>query len=183
MASIVVEREFAHRHDDDELSRLVHSAEWCMGRYGVRSRRHYFAVDGSRVVCIFEAPDAEAVRSVGRAAGIDAPRHLWTATIELGRDRDADRAPTLAEAGYSLVVVERSLPEPVVFSEVQSIEDASRSCFDMRRIAFLRAYFSLDGRRMLCLYAAPDAEAVRVANRQAGLPFEAAWPARVVEGT
>lgn len=182
MASIVVEREFDRRYDDDALNRLARSGEWCMGRYGVKPRRHYFAKDGSRVVCIFEGPDAEAVRNVGRAAGIDAPKHLWTATVMLGRDRDANSAPRLTEPGYSLVVVERSFPEPVVFSDVQAIEDAGRSCFDMRRIAFLRTYFSLDGRRMLCLYAAPDAEEVRIANRQAGLPFDAAWPARILDG-
>jgi len=182
MASIVVEREFDRRYDDAELNRLARSAEWCMGRYGVKPRLHYFAIDGSRVACIFEGPDAEAVRNLGRTAGIDSPKHLWTATVMLGRDRDANSAPRLTEPGYSLVVVERSFPEPVVFSDVQAIEDAGRSCFDMRRIAFLRTYFSLDGRRMLCLYAAPDAEEVRIANRQAGLPFDAAWPARILDG-
>ena len=181
MVSIVAEREFDRRYNDDALNRLVRSGEWCMGRYSVKLRRHYFARDGSRVVCIFEAPDAEAVRSVGRAAGIDAPRHLWTATVELGRDRDADGAPTLTEAGYSLVIVERSFPEPVVFSDMQAMEDAGRSCLDARGIAFLRTYFSLDGRRMLCLYAAPDAEGVRIANRQVRLPFDTVWAARVLE--
>jgi hypothetical protein len=34
----------------------------------------------------------------------------------------------------------------------------------------LRSYLSLDGMRMLCLYAAPDLEAVRQANRLTGLP-------------
>jgi Nickel responsive protein SCO4226-like len=182
MAPIVVEREFARPYDADEWNRRVHSGEWCMGRYGVKPRRHYFAVDGSRVACIFEGPDAEAVRNVGRAAGINLPKHLWTATVELGRDPDADSAPTLTEAGYSLVIVERSFPEPVVFSEVQALEVAGRSCLEMRGIAFLRSYFSLDGRRMLCLYAAPDAESVRVANRQSRLPFDAAWPARILDG-
>lgn len=37
---------------------------------------------------------------------------------------------------------------------------------------FLRSYFAKDRRRMLCLYAAPDAESVRTANRTAGLPFD-----------
>jgi hypothetical protein len=42
-------------------------------------------------------------------------------------------------------------------------------------VRFLQSLFSLDRRRMLCLYAAPDAEAVRHAQRGAGLPFERIW--------
>ena len=33
---------------------------------------------------------------------------------------------------------------------------------------------------MICLYRAPDAEAVRKANRTAGLPFDRVWPARAL---
>ena len=47
-------------------------------------------------------------------------------------------------------------------------------------VRFLRSYFSTDGRRMLCLYEAPDVESVRFANRQAGLPFDLAWGVRAL---
>ena len=40
---------------------------------------------------------------------------------------------------------------------------------------FLKSFFSRDGRRMLCLYEAPDAEAVRIAESQAKVPYECAW--------
>lgn len=30
---------------------------------------------------------------------------------------------------------------------------------------------------MVCIYAAPDAESVRSAQRQAGMPFETVWAA------
>jgi hypothetical protein len=33
---------------------------------------------------------------------------------------------------------------------------------------------------MICLYQAPDAEAVRHANRMAGVPFDRVWPAQVL---
>ena len=39
-----------------------------------------------------------------------------------------------------------------------------------------RSDFSTDGRRSLCLYRAPDAEAVRLAQHEAGLPFDVVWP-------
>jgi hypothetical protein len=47
-------------------------------------------------------------------------------------------------------------------------------------VSFLRSYFAIDGRRMLCLYEAPDVESVRFANRQAGLPFDRVWGARAI---
>ena len=79
-----------------------------------------------------------------------------------------------------LAVVEREFPEPVVFDDIQAIEDKASLCLQMHRVRFVRSYFAVDRRRMVCLYEAPDVEAVRLANRQAGLPFETAWGAQVV---
>ena len=49
---------------------------------------------------------------------------------------------------------------------------------ELHRVTFLRTFFSLDCRRMLCLYQAPDAESVRLAQRQAGMPLERVWACR-----
>jgi hypothetical protein len=76
-----------------------------------------------------------------------------------------------------LVVVERSFPEPVEFFDVQAMEDRFSWCLEMRNVRFLHTYFSADRQRMMCVYEAPDAESVRDANRQAGLPFERVWTA------
>lgn len=77
------------------------------------------------------------------------------------------------------VVVERSFQEPVTYEELQCREGRSRWCFDMHQVEFLYSYFSKDRRRMMCVYRAPDAEAVRVANEKAGLPFDRVWTASV----
>ena len=77
----------------------------------------------------------------------------------------------------ALVAVERTFPEPVVFNEVQAIEDAASWCLDIHNVRFVRTFFSADRRRMICLYEAPDAESVRLAQRQAGLPFDSVWAA------
>ena len=73
------------------------------------------------------------------------------------------------------VIVERTFPEPVVFGDVQALEDAHAWCLDLHGVRFLVSYFSDDRKRMICLYEAPDAEAVRRVNRQAKLPFDRAW--------
>jgi hypothetical protein len=78
----------------------------------------------------------------------------------------------------SIVLVERSFPEPVA---VEDIRGRGASCLEVHRVRFLSSYFSRDRRRMMCLFEAPDADSVRLAQEKAGVPFEAAWTSRVVE--
>ncbi|MBZ0252845.1 MAG: DUF4242 domain-containing protein, partial [Candidatus Methylomirabilis sp.] len=48
-------------------------------------------------------------------------------------------------------------------------------------VRLLRSYVSPDRLRMICLFEAPDAESVRIANRKAGLPVDRVWTASVHE--
>lgn len=178
MATVIVERTFRRPRGVAELGAMMASTKWCMTLHGVEARRHYFSADGRRLVCVFDAPDAEAIRGAIRSGGLSMPAHVWTASIHPGPGRSQHEIPE--PSGGTLVVVERSFPEPVRFGDVQAQEDASRTCFDLRGIAFLRSYFAIDRLRMLCLYVAPDAEAVRQANLAARLPFDLAWPATVL---
>ncbi len=75
------------------------------------------------------------------------------------------------------VVVERSFDEAKAFDELQRAEDAVAWCLEQHDVHFRRSYLSLDGRSMVCLYDAPDAESVRVTQRKGGLPFTRIWPA------
>jgi hypothetical protein len=93
----------------------------------------------------------------------------WAGTVH---ESAAEDAPP-AEAAN--VVVERSFDAPVTLAELQAREDAGIHCLESRGVRFVRSFFSRDRRRMLCLYAAPDAEAVREAQRGAGMPFDSVW--------
>ena len=75
------------------------------------------------------------------------------------------------------VIVERAFDEPVSIDDIQAIEDRGAWCLEMYRVRFLQTYFSTDRKRMICVYEAPDAEAVRVAQSKAGVPFERVWAA------
>ena len=79
----------------------------------------------------------------------------------------------------ALVVVERSFETT---EDGESVFDGDVSCFDLYQVKLVRSYLSPDRKRMICLFDAPDAESVRVANRQAGIPFERAWTAGVFHG-
>jgi hypothetical protein len=78
------------------------------------------------------------------------------------------------------VVVERSFDEPVTIEEIQALEDAGASCLEAHEVAFVRTFFSRDCKRMICLYRAPDAEAVRMAQRKAGMPVDSVWSFRLI---
>ena len=77
----------------------------------------------------------------------------------------------------ALVMVERLFEEPVAYEALQANEDKNAWCLQLHNVRFLRSYFSTDRRRMICVYEAPDAESVRLAQRQMALPFERVWTA------
>jgi len=80
-----------------------------------------------------------------------------------------------------LVIVERTMPAPVTLEQLAGAASSGSSCFEAHRVRLLRSLLSLDGTRVLCEYEAPDAEAVRQANRKAGLTFDRVWTADVYE--
>jgi uncharacterized protein DUF4242 len=75
------------------------------------------------------------------------------------------------------VIVERSFDEAVEFEALQARGEKISWCLEQHRIRLLRSYLSSDKKRMICVYEAPDAESVRIANRQADVPFDSIWTA------
>src|SRR2546423_15489435 len=63
---------------DEEHGRLGQRLDNCLAAYGARWMRSYLSSDRVRMVCEFEAPDAEAVRTSFRSAGVAFDR-VWTA--------------------------------------------------------------------------------------------------------
>lgn len=146
----------------------------CLALHGVDYRGSLLGDGGRRVICFYMAPDAEAVRIVNRQGGAAFDR-VWTAEIPGGHGDDL--LPRDAAAPW--VAVERGFPAPVAFTELQAREAVHGWCLEAHGVRALRSYVSTDGRRMLCLYAAPDAEAVRQVQVTAGMPFDRAWQAEL----
>ena len=93
----------------------------------------------------------------------------WPGTVHDAPDVSED------EVLGANVVVHRSFDDPVALENLQAIEDANIQCLDTHRVRFMRTFFSTDRLRMACLYTAPDAESVRIAQRQATMPFDSVW--------
>lgn len=75
-----------------------------------------------------------------------------------------------------VVMVEYELPPE---AEQEPLARRIDRCLALRGARWMRSYVTLDGRRAVCQFEAPDAESVREAFRMAGQPFDRAWVARV----
>lgn len=171
MTDVFLERAFEPPLTVTAVKALLSDAPACFDRHRVRWLESHLARDGHRMVCHFLAPDTESARIALRQAGADA-RILWRGAVH---DTPALDLPGLTSAN---VLVERSFTRPVTVEQIQVIEDAAAGCLQSHRLRFVRTYASLDGRRMLCLYQAPDAESVRLAQREAGMPLDRVWSFR-----
>jgi len=80
MTHLIVEQTFETLLTDEEHARIGQRLDHCLEAYGARWMRSYLSTDRRRMVCEFEAPDAEAVRSSYRSAGVAFER-VWTAEL------------------------------------------------------------------------------------------------------
>jgi hypothetical protein len=168
VSEIILERTFDEPTTPREVLDGLEVSGGCFDLHRVDWNASYLGLDGLRMVCHFSAPDMESTRIALRQLGQDTSR-MWNASLHDSPGAEA------AEIAAANVIVERSFDDAVELQAVQDIEDAGIRCLEMRNVRFLRTYFSADRRRMLCLYSAPDAESVRQAQREAGVPFDAAW--------
>lgn len=73
------------------------------------------------------------------------------------------------------VVVERTYDPGKTQEEIDEMMSASSPCYELRRVKHVLTVISLDGRRALCMYDAPDAASVRDANDENGDPYDRIW--------
>ncbi|HEU5293806.1 MAG TPA: DUF4242 domain-containing protein [Burkholderiaceae bacterium] len=77
---IVVERTFDAPHTEADMAAVKSRMRPCREAYGVSWKRTVVSADRRRVICEFEAPDAETVRRIQYEA--DAPfDRIWVATV------------------------------------------------------------------------------------------------------
>jgi len=88
MAILVLEQSFEIPIAEAELNSAAKQLDRCLERHGARWMRSYLAKDRKRLICEFEAPDAERVRESYRSAGLDFER-CWVADV-YSRDNPTD---------------------------------------------------------------------------------------------
>jgi Nickel responsive protein SCO4226-like len=80
MDYVIVERHFEQPISEEAVRALARDSAWCQEMHRARLLRSYLSADGLRMICLFEAPDAESVRIVNRTVG--APfDSVWNARL------------------------------------------------------------------------------------------------------
>jgi hypothetical protein len=170
MKLVVVERTFGDPVTYESIKAAFDREPGCLEAHRVVYLKSYVARDQKRMICLYEAPDTESVRRVQDK--VKAPfLRAWPAhTIPFADPEPKD----------GVVVVERELDPALDEAAIRAAakDDTCRTQWGCRLLA---TYLSTDGRRCLCLYEAPDAEAVRQVQRRGTLPFERAWTSAVRE--
>jgi hypothetical protein len=162
-ANLFLERTFDEPLTREDVLEGGRESARCFDLYRVRWHGSFLASDGRTLICRFSAVDMESARLALRDPDVDLSR-LWSGTVYEGRK------PVTPN-----VVVERTFATPVEFEDIAAIGLAKPWCFETQRVTHSHSFFSRDGKRMLCFYAAPDAEAVRIAQREAAMPADAVW--------
>ena len=163
MTHLILERVFEPPLTLADVHERAQTSGWCFDLHRVGWHESFLGNGGRTLVCSFDAPDAESARIALRTSGADT-RRLWTASVH-------EPSP----AATPNVLVERSFAEPIKFERAHALEEAKGWCLEQHRVRWVRSYVASDGRRTLCLYQAPDAESVRLAQHEAGLPVDAVW--------
>lgn len=171
MSVVLVERSFPEPVDFGDVQALEHRSASCLQAHDVRFLRSYFSRERRRMICLYEAPDAEAVRLVQEKARLPFDR-VWTTSVV----RHA--AP---EPRDDAVLVERTFDAPLDEAWIRGAAARGASCLEQYGCRLVWSYLSADGRRATCVFSGPDTESVRQTQRLAGMPFDRAWPATVHE--
>lgn len=79
------------------------------------------------------------------------------------------------------VVVEVNWPEPLTMEELFDEDTETMRCLGERGGRWIRSLVSLDRKRTVCVFEAPDAESVREAYRRGGVENFVIWAADTVE--
>jgi hypothetical protein len=145
----------------------------CLGQENATWIYSLLSIDRLRMMCRFEAPDAEAVRRSYRRAG--GPFHrIWSGQIvaPAGPPRTADPA--------TLKVFEGTYPDGFTDADWDHANHHILPCYLEHGVEWVQSFVSGDRTRVVCEINAPDAEVIRAAHRRFAIPFDRVWPAMVI---
>jgi hypothetical protein len=166
MADVFVEWNIETPLSECDVRRLTDDGNGCRDLYKVRLQGSLLDEQGRRLICHFRAPDAESVRMALRCVGAHIDL-LWTGTIH-----DKSKRAT------GNVVVEYTLSRSVLADTDKAIDATATEWRETYGFQLARAIISRDRKRMICLYEAPDAASIRLAQFLNDSPTTTVWPYR-----
>jgi len=133
----------------------------------------FVAQDGSRSICEFAAPYAEAVRESCRESRMPFDR-VWSSEIWItGQQTNPieDKEPIVVEVTFDL---------PVTQEMCDTNKKQAEGCLSELGVFPTYSLVSMDGRRSICFFWASSAEDVRSLYRKVGMPFDRIWRAKLI---
>ncbi|HKP95581.1 MAG TPA: nickel-binding protein [Fibrobacteria bacterium] len=89
MAHVIAESSFEKPFTEEEENRGAKEIDRSLEKTGSHWIRSYYSEDRRRMICEFEAADAESVRSAYTSAGVPLER-VWLAVVFAGESLKAD---------------------------------------------------------------------------------------------
>jgi hypothetical protein len=145
----------------------------CLAERNATWRYSLLSSDRHRMICTFDAPDAESVRESYRKAGAVFSR-IWSGELLKPEGIQPQRHPS------GLMVIEGTYP-PISDEELNEVSSKTLSSYAQRGIEWIQSYISLDRTRLICELNAPNAESVREAQYTVGVSFDRVWSATLLK--
>jgi hypothetical protein len=146
----------------------------CLAERGAHWLYSLLAVDRSRMVCVFDAPDFSAVQDSYRKTSVEFTR-IWAA-----KRLTPDGSPLLRNESM-LKVFESTYPEGLTAAQWESAGRSILPCYAAEGVEWVQSYLSRDRTRKVCELNAPDTEVIREAHRRFNIPFDRVWSAIVLK--
>lgn len=129
--------------------------------------------DRLRMLCIFEAPDAESVReSYRRGGGIF--QQIWAGDLIQPESQ-------LVQRNVEMLKVAEGIYPHVEPQEGHEVSVRALYGYAAQRIEWVQSYLSCDRTRLICELNTPDAESVQEVRKQSGSPCDRVWSAMVIQ--
>lgn len=129
--------------------------------------------DRLRMLCTFEAPDAESVRESYRKGGGGFKR-IWTAQVITPDDTQPQPNETI------LKVFEGTYPNGLTEEDWNEVNQQILPFYAEHEVEWVQSYVSLDRRQFVGELNVSDAEVIRETYRKFGISCDRVWSAMVV---
>jgi hypothetical protein len=148
----------------EDLPGMVQYAAGCFDLHHVEWKHSFLSADGRRMLCWYQAPDAESARLALRELGSDM-HAVWAGNVT----GEGAEAPSISTAN---LLAEVLFAAPLFADDV-----ASRvAALERQGVTVVRGILSTRGTRWLGVLKGQDEQTARSALERAGLSAELVWP-------
>lgn len=173
MMSLIVVETTAEQPLTDELLQDDHERVVpCLEARNVTWRYSLLSTDRRRMICTFDAPDAESVRESYRRAGLQ-PRPTWASGLIQQETAQPQRNSTgrrVIEGTYA----------PLSETDWHEISHKLLDYCAEHDIEWLQSYLSLDRTKVIYELNAPDLKPIAEAQHKLYIPANHVWSAQVL---